>query len=195
MEPPAFYPPSVETHAFDTGKADLTGKKLLLLLIAVAEHLKVSMAEQQSKPFEFSALDHPFHGFTKRELADRLLQWGLKESCLKKFHFNQRFRKATMDTFLTDFLSSPCVLDALPSKPAGEGVTATGFKWAPMNTSVISLEFFDRMFEANIGPSCALPLRFPPSQFHSHMCPLLLPFFASISGLKRLLEANDGRGF
>jgi hypothetical protein len=107
------------------------------------------------KPFEFEPLDHNFDAFTKRELADRLLQWGLKESCLKKFHFNQRFRKATMDSFLKDFLSSPCVLDALPSKPATQGVIPTEVKWRPMGSSVISLDFFDRLYEANIGTPLA----------------------------------------
>jgi hypothetical protein len=80
-----------------------------------------------------------------RPCTDKMQQWGLDQTAkLARFHFDGRFRKQQLGELVQDFFSNPAVLEALPMETTAAS-TVKSVKWKPLATTVVNMEFFDRL--------------------------------------------------
>jgi len=108
--------------------------------------------------YTFTALDKGFESLKTREAADWLKKWNLDEFLKAKvFRFDQAFSVESVDAFLLDLFASPVVQAEAPVclGPGGHwGVLGElkpgAVKHQRLPTTVLRLDFFDRLREAGI---------------------------------------------
>jgi hypothetical protein len=104
--------------------------------------------------FNFTPLDAGFPSLQTSAAKDSLAKWNLDAfTHAKAFRFDHPFDPAQADAFLLDFFASPAVQEAAPvctaPKPDAWGSLGAlgpgGVKYARLPTTVLRLDFFDRL--------------------------------------------------
>jgi len=112
----------------------------------------------QTFTFEALAPKQTFPSLEPTESKDNLQRWNLAPFMQAQgFRFDQAFAPEQTDAFLLDFFSSAVVQDAAPVCTGKGGhwgalgvVTGPGLKYERLATTVLRLDFFDRLKEAGI---------------------------------------------
>lgn len=117
-------------------------------------------AEEQSSgsSFTFTAVDKGFDSLKTADAAEYLNKWNLDEYLRAKvFRFDQAFSVEQLDAFLLDFFASPAVQEVgVCEGPSGKSWGVLGelkpgaVKHQRLATTVLRLDFFDRLREAGI---------------------------------------------
>mmetsp|Transcript_43601 Transcript_43601/g.87249 ORF Transcript_43601/g.87249 Transcript_43601/m.87249 type:complete len:272 (-) Transcript_43601:389-1204(-) len=114
--------------------------------------------QTSSGSFTFTALDKGFESLKTPEAAELLNKWNLDEFMRSKvFRFDQAFSVEQIDAFLLDFFASPAVQEAAPVCVGTGGHWSTlgevkpgAVKHQRLATTVLRLDFFDRLREARV---------------------------------------------
>ncbi|XP_064615607.1 cilia- and flagella-associated protein 300-like isoform X2 [Liolophura sinensis] len=91
-----------------------------------------------------------------KDTQEYLMKWSMKDRiCVQTFSFDQPFQAYQKKDFVLDFMKDPTVLANLrlltsSGKWQSVGTAATSVKIEDMNCSVLSLSFFDRLYQTNV---------------------------------------------
>ena len=122
--------------------------------------------EGTGSSFTFTPLEKAFPSLNTSDAKDSLRKWNLEPFMVAKaFRFDQPFSPEQADAFLMDLLGSAVVQEVAPvcTGPGGAGVLGSPASWSALGTlspgalkyrrlatTVLRLDFFDRLREAEI---------------------------------------------
>ncbi|CAD5116654.1 DgyrCDS5522 [Dimorphilus gyrociliatus] len=120
------------------------------------------MASERAK-FAFRSLPNKkFSFFENKENQERLLKWSMKDRILiQGFLFDKQFKEYEKDEFVLDFFKDPEVTSSLKSlsssgKWSPIGIEAKSVKVETIPVTVISMDFFDKLYKGVAKESGAL---------------------------------------
>ncbi|CAF1408024.1 unnamed protein product [Adineta steineri] len=106
--------------------------------------------------YRFQAIDKKFESIDGKQNRDPLIKWGMRGKIRANMYiFDQTFPEYNAKKFILDFFKDPNVLNTLKMfTKAGEwqllGQPAHDVRIEQLNTNILSLEFFDRLFNNKI---------------------------------------------
>lgn len=116
----------------------------------------MSDADKSLGEFRFQPLEKKFESIDGKQNRDFLIKWGMRGKMKANMYiFDQPFQEYNSRKFMLEFFKDPNVLNSLKMfTKAGEwqllNQSVHDVRYEQLNTNILSLEFFDRLFDNKI---------------------------------------------
>eukprot|EP00756_Hemistasia_phaeocysticola_P061772 Hpha_TRINITY_DN5181_c0_g1::TRINITY_DN5181_c0_g1_i1::g.192902::m.192902 len=106
--------------------------------------------------WQFTPVDNVFETLDGPDARQHFQKWDMGAQQVMKFRFDQTFKRGMADDFIHSFFNSSTVrslvqLVSSSGRPASLGSgTARDIKWDPLECSLVSMDFFERLFDGEV---------------------------------------------